>query len=92
MNFYRATMCQMVSRYIWYLCYEKLNCLTKLISAKGFGVKEIMPAYLDPNLHPQDLITGVSFASGACGYDPLTSKIAVSPSLSLPLLVVAVFV
>ncbi|KAK2656950.1 hypothetical protein Ddye_010002 [Dipteronia dyeriana] len=44
--------------------------------AQGFGVKEIVPAYLDPNLQPQDLITGVSFASGACGYDPLTSKIA----------------
>ncbi|TXG59831.1 hypothetical protein EZV62_014404 [Acer yangbiense] len=44
--------------------------------AKGFGVKDIVPAYLDPNLQPQDLITGVSFASGASGYDPLTSKIA----------------
>ncbi|KAK3224367.1 hypothetical protein Dsin_011392 [Dipteronia sinensis] len=44
--------------------------------AQGFGVKEIVPAYLDPNLQTQDLITGVSFASGANGYDPLTSKIA----------------
>ncbi|KAL5754403.1 hypothetical protein ACOSP7_022623 [Xanthoceras sorbifolium] len=43
--------------------------------AQGFGVKKIMPAYLDPNLKIQDLITGVSFASGGSGYDPLTSQI-----------------
>ncbi|KAM3289486.1 GDSL esterase/lipase EXL3 [Capsicum chacoense] len=37
------------------------------------GIKELMPAYLDPNLQAEDLKTGVSFASGACGYDPLTA-------------------
>ncbi|OIT07442.1 gdsl esteraselipase exl3 [Nicotiana attenuata] len=31
-----------------------------------------MPAYLDPNLQPEDLKTGVSFASGATGFDPQT--------------------
>ncbi|KAK1588754.1 hypothetical protein Q3G72_026687 [Acer saccharum] len=50
--------------------------------AEGFGVKEIVPAYLDPNLQPQDLITGVSFASGASGYDPLTSKITSTISMT----------
>ncbi|KAK4275086.1 hypothetical protein QN277_018225 [Acacia crassicarpa] len=40
------------------------------------GIKELLPAYLDPNLQPQDLPTGVCFASGGSGYDPLTSKLA----------------
>ncbi|KAK8554838.1 hypothetical protein V6N13_118519 [Hibiscus sabdariffa] len=35
-----------------------------------------LPAYLEPTLKPQDLITGVTFASGGIGYDPLTSKLA----------------
>ncbi|KAI9200461.1 hypothetical protein LWI28_008329 [Acer negundo] len=39
------------------------------------GIKELLPAYLDPNLRPEDLLTGVSFASGGCGYDPLTSEL-----------------
>ncbi|KAJ4965468.1 hypothetical protein NE237_017317 [Protea cynaroides] len=46
------------------------------------GIKNLLPAYLDPNLGPQDLLTGVSFASGAAGYDPLTSKIASVLSLA----------
>ncbi|OIV94854.1 hypothetical protein TanjilG_22051 [Lupinus angustifolius] len=46
-----------------------------IIAAK-FGVKKLLPAYLDPNLQLQDLLTGVSFASGGAGYDPLTSKLA----------------
>ncbi|KAL4282518.1 hypothetical protein GQ457_16G012860 [Hibiscus cannabinus] len=40
------------------------------------GIKDIVPSYLDPTLKPQDLITGVSFASGGTRYDPLTSKLA----------------
>ncbi|TXG52020.1 hypothetical protein EZV62_021189 [Acer yangbiense] len=28
------------------------------------GIKEFLPPYLDPNLKPEDLLTGVSFASG----------------------------
>ncbi|XP_062011377.1 GDSL esterase/lipase EXL3-like [Rosa rugosa] len=41
---------------------------------EGFGLKEILPAYLDPNLQLQDLLTGVCFASAGSGYDPLTTK------------------
>nr|ACU19734.1 unknown [Glycine max] len=52
-----------------------------IIAAK-FGVKKILPAYLDPKLQPQDLLTGVSFASGGSGYDPLTSKTVSVLSLS----------
>ncbi|PPD76173.1 hypothetical protein GOBAR_DD26920 [Gossypium barbadense] len=44
--------------------------------AEEFGVKESVPAYLDPKTQLQDLLTGVSFASGAAGYDPLTAKTA----------------
>ncbi|KAI3945539.1 hypothetical protein MKW92_048999 [Papaver armeniacum] len=42
---------------------------------KAFGIKDVLPAYLDPSLGPNDLLTGVSFASGGAGYDPLTAKI-----------------
>ncbi|AES95175.1 putative triacylglycerol lipase [Medicago truncatula] len=52
------------------------------IIASKFGVKKLLPAYLDPNLQLQDLLTGVSFASGGAGYDPLTSKSASVISLS----------
>ncbi|KAL1106932.1 hypothetical protein V6Z11_D03G007700 [Gossypium hirsutum] len=44
--------------------------------AEEFGVKGLVPAYLDPKTQLQDLLTGVSFASGAAGYDPLTAKTA----------------
>ncbi|XP_057722733.1 GDSL esterase/lipase EXL3-like [Arachis stenosperma] len=46
------------------------------------GVKKYLPAYRDPNLKPSDLLSGVCFASGASGYDPLTSKIASVISMS----------
>ncbi|GAY68663.1 hypothetical protein CUMW_265900 [Citrus unshiu] len=48
--------------------------LTDLI-AEGLGVKETVPAYFDPNLQSKDLATGVCFASGGAGLDPLTSSI-----------------
>lgn len=47
---------------------------TDIISDE-LGIKELVPAYLDPNLKLQDLKTGVSFASGASGYDPQTPQI-----------------
>ncbi|XAR64213.1 Triacylglycerol lipase, partial [Bertholletia excelsa] len=50
--------------------------------AQKLGIKEFVPAYLDPNLQPEDLLTGVSFASGGTGFDPETSTITsvLSPS------------
>ncbi|EOA38797.1 hypothetical protein CARUB_v10011073mg [Capsella rubella] len=44
--------------------------------AKYLGVKEIVPAYFDPKIQPNDLLTGVSFASGGAGYNPATSQSA----------------
>ncbi|KAL8524162.1 hypothetical protein ACS0TY_013939 [Phlomoides rotata] len=41
--------------------------------AEELGIKDLLPAYLDPSLQADDLITGVNFASGGAGYDPLTS-------------------
>lgn len=49
---------------------------------EALGIKEFLPAYLDPNIQPSDLVTGVCFASGGSGYDPLTSKSASAISLS----------
>ncbi|ONK72569.1 uncharacterized protein A4U43_C04F20780 [Asparagus officinalis] len=49
--------------------------------ASKLGLKEDLPAYVGANLAPEDLITGVSFASGGAGYDPLTSKVASAISL-----------
>ncbi|XP_010539839.1 PREDICTED: GDSL esterase/lipase EXL3-like [Tarenaya hassleriana] len=43
--------------------------------AEELGIKSIVPAYLNPSLKPEDLLTGVCFASSGSGYDPLTSKI-----------------
>lgn len=39
----------------------------------GLGIKELLPAYLDPNLQEHELITGVSFSSSGTGLDNLTA-------------------
>ncbi|XP_050126155.1 GDSL esterase/lipase EXL3-like [Malus sylvestris] len=49
---------------------------------EAFGIKELLPAYLDPTLQPNDLLTGVVIAAGGAGYDPLTAKLAAVASLS----------
>ncbi|KAG8061908.1 hypothetical protein GUJ93_ZPchr0003g18585 [Zizania palustris] len=43
--------------------------------AQGLKVKQLLPPYLGVELSPEDLRTGVSFASGATGYDPMTPVI-----------------
>ncbi|KAJ4710135.1 GDSL esterase/lipase [Melia azedarach] len=50
--------------------------------AEGLGIKEIVPAYLDPNLQSDDLPTGVCFASGGSGLDPITPTIQSAISIS----------
>ncbi|KAK1441040.1 hypothetical protein QVD17_06876 [Tagetes erecta] len=40
------------------------------------GLKEFLPAYLDPSLDDKEFLNGVSFASGGSGYDPQTPKLA----------------
>ncbi|GAB4847569.1 hypothetical protein Ancab_026631 [Ancistrocladus abbreviatus] len=42
--------------------------------AEGLGIKELVPPYLDPTLQIEDLLTGVNFASGAAGYDPISAQ------------------
>ncbi|XP_059627077.1 GDSL esterase/lipase At2g40250 [Cornus florida] len=37
------------------------------------GLKDLLPAYLDPAVTDQDLMTGASFASGGSGLDDLTA-------------------
>ncbi|CAL1388447.1 unnamed protein product [Linum trigynum] len=50
--------------------------------AEALGFTKIIPAFLDPNLKPKDLLHGVSFASAASGYDELTANF--SNVLSIP--------
>ncbi|XP_058768297.1 GDSL esterase/lipase At1g23500-like [Vicia villosa] len=47
--------------------------LSDVITA-ALGVKDTLPAYLDPQLTDQDLPTGVCFASGGSGLDDLTAN------------------
>ncbi|ONI32334.1 hypothetical protein PRUPE_1G361900 [Prunus persica] len=49
---------------------------------EALGIKELLPAYLDPTLQPKDLLTGVVIAAGGAGYDPLTAQVAGVASLS----------
>ncbi|XP_020592830.1 GDSL esterase/lipase EXL3-like [Phalaenopsis equestris] len=49
--------------------------------ASQLGIKEYVPAYLGSELSAYDLITGVSFASGGCGFDPLTSQLVSAISM-----------
>ncbi|GAB2226279.1 hypothetical protein Droror1_Dr00022080 [Drosera rotundifolia] len=51
-------------------------------AAQEFGVKELLPAYLDISLRTKDLLTGVSFAFTCSGYDPITSLIFQVPTLT----------
>ncbi|XP_076946609.1 GDSL esterase/lipase At5g42170-like [Bidens hawaiensis] len=51
--------------------------------AEALGVKDYLPASLDPFLQDKDFQTGVSFASGGSGFDPLTTTI----SAAIPMLV-----
>ncbi|KAG7587195.1 GDSL lipase/esterase [Arabidopsis thaliana x Arabidopsis arenosa] len=44
------------------------------IVAEGLGIKRIVPAYRKLYIAPSDLKTGVSFASGGAGVDPVTSE------------------
>ncbi|KAH9611635.1 hypothetical protein KSS87_016095 [Heliosperma pusillum] len=45
---------------------------TDLIASYA-GIKQLIPAYLDPSLSLDDLKTGVSFASAGTGFDPATA-------------------
>ncbi|PIA38157.1 hypothetical protein AQUCO_02800067v1 [Aquilegia coerulea] len=48
--------------------------VTDFIS-EAFGLKQTIPAYLDPAYGIEDFATGVAFASAATGYDNLTSNV-----------------
>ncbi|GMJ16111.1 hypothetical protein like AT2G42990 [Hibiscus trionum] len=43
--------------------------------SEGFGLKPILPAYLDPTFSISDFATGVSFGSASTGYDNATSDL-----------------
>ncbi|EEF34082.1 zinc finger protein, putative [Ricinus communis] len=48
----------------------------------SLGLKDQLPAYLDPNLTDNDLLTGVSFASAGIGLDDITTNLANAISMS----------
>ncbi|XP_061373592.1 GDSL esterase/lipase At2g04570-like [Gastrolobium bilobum] len=43
--------------------------------SEAFGIKQFVPAYLDPKYNISDFATGVTFASAATGYDNATSDV-----------------
>jgi len=43
----------------------------------------VIPPFLDPNLKPEDLEYGVSFASAATGFDDYTAEVSVHNSVNL---------
>ncbi|CAM8995696.1 unnamed protein product [Rhodiola kirilowii] len=43
--------------------------------SEAFGLKPIVPAYLDPSYNIADFATGVCFASAGTGYDNVTSDV-----------------
>ncbi|KAK7280770.1 hypothetical protein RJT34_25837 [Clitoria ternatea] len=53
--------------------------------AGALGIKQTVPAYLTPGLSIQDLLSGVSFASGGTGNDDTTANIQGVLSLSAQL-------
>lgn len=57
--------------------YSNYTATFVCLTVQELGIKELLPAYSDPNLQPQDLVTGVCFASGGTGFDPMTPKIVV---------------
>ena len=48
-----------------------------MFAVEELGIKDLLPPYLDPSLNDQDLLTGVNFAAGAAGWDPLTAELSV---------------
>nr|CAB3470582.1 unnamed protein product [Digitaria exilis] len=48
--------------------------------ASKLGIKKLLPPFLSDDLELKDLLTGVAFACGGSGYDPLTSKLATTLS------------
>ncbi|XP_004296046.1 PREDICTED: GDSL esterase/lipase At2g30220-like [Fragaria vesca subsp. vesca] len=43
--------------------------------ASMLNIKETVPPFLDPSLSDNDLVTGVSFASGGSGFDDITGAV-----------------
>ncbi|KAK2376589.1 GDSL Lipase/Acylhydrolase family protein [Trifolium repens] len=50
--------------------------------ASIMNLKDTVPPFLDPNLSNEDLLTGVSFASGGSGFDDLTIALSGAVSIS----------
>ncbi|KAH6762800.1 hypothetical protein C2S52_020233 [Perilla frutescens var. hirtella] len=56
--------------------------LTADILISGLGIKKQLPAYLDPGLTDEDLLTGATFAFSCSGLDDLTARQASVPCLT----------
>ncbi|KAJ1386260.1 SGNH hydrolase superfamily [Sesbania bispinosa] len=50
--------------------------------ASALNLKDTVPPFLDPNLPDEELLTGVSFASGGSGFDDLTTVVSGAISVS----------
>jgi len=50
--------------------------------SEAFGIKQSVPAYLDPAYNISDFASGVCFASAGTGFDNATARVAVSILIS----------
>lgn len=50
--------------------------------SEAFGIKPLIPAFLDPFYNIKDFATGVCFASAGTGYDNATSDVLVSHTIT----------
>lgn len=50
--------------------------------ASALKLKDTVPPFLDPNLSNEELLSGVSFASGGSGFDDLTTIVSGAISVS----------
>ena len=52
------------------------------MAAEGLGIKKTLPAARKFFIAPSDLKTGVCFASGGAGVDPVTSRLMVNKKIT----------
>lgn len=74
---FSVTMILCNSWFIYHISLILKFCFFLFFAAEGLGIKKMLPAYRKLFIPPSDLKTGVCFASGGAGVDPVTSRMLV---------------